>query len=118
MGLFHITTAEAWARAKAQGEYRAASLETEGFIHLSGDRQWLRTADRFFRGQAGLVLLSIRADRLRAEVRFEAADGDSFPHLYGPLNLDAVVDAFPLPVAEDGTIGIPAGLAPWADAAR
>lgn len=110
MGLFHITTAEAWERAKAAGEYRAPSLDTEQFIHLSTDQQWLRTAQRFFRGQHGLVLLSIRADGLKAEVRFEAADGEQFPHLYGALNLDAVVDVFPLPVAEDGAIGIPARL--------
>lgn len=114
MGLFHITTGEAWARAKAQGEYRSASLEDEGFIHLSGDRQWLRAADRFFRGQHGLVLLSIRADSLAAEVRYEAADGEMFPHLYGPLNLEAVVEACPLPVADDGAIGVPEELAPWA----
>lgn len=114
MGLFHITTAEAWARANAAGEYRAPSLDTERFIHLSTDRQWLRTAQRFFRGQHGLVLLSIRADRLEAEVRFESADGDDFPHLYGALNLDAVVDVFPLPVDDDGAIGIPVDLKPWA----
>lgn len=108
--LFHITTAEAWARAKSQGEYRAATLDTEGFIHLSGEHQWLRTAERFFRGQRGLVLLAIRADRLRAQVRFETADGEQFPHLYGPLNLDAVVEAFPLPVGADGAIGLPPAL--------
>jgi uncharacterized protein (DUF952 family) len=114
MGLFHITTGEEWERARARGEYRPASLETEGFIHLSGDRQWLRTAERFFRGQRGLVLLSIRAEQLAAEVRYEEADGEPFPHLYGPLNLDAVVEALPLPVANDGAIGVPARLAPWA----
>ena len=112
MRLFHITTHEAWAQAQAAGEYRAASLATEGFIHLSGERQWLRTANRFFRGQHGLVLLAIRADRLRAEVRYERADGDEFPHLYGPLGLDAVVEVHALPVEETGEIGTPPGLVP------
>ncbi len=103
MRLFHITTAEAWERAKAAGEYRAPSLETERFIHLSTDAQWLRTAQRFFRGQHGLVLLSIRPDLLKAEVKFERADGEDFPHLYGALNLDAVVEVSPLPVVGDPT---------------
>ncbi|MDB4953476.1 MAG: hypothetical protein JWO36_1045 [Myxococcales bacterium] len=107
MSLFHITKRVAWEAAQRAGEYRAPSLETEGFIHLSTDRQWVTTANRFFRGQRELVLLTIREDRLRAEVRYEAADGDSFPHLYGPLNLDAVAGALALPVANDGSIGIP-----------
>ena len=111
MGLFHITTRAAWAAAVRAGTYRPSSLEVEGFIHFSGDRQWLATANRFFRGQVGLVLLSVRQNWLRARLEFEPADGEVFPHLYGELNLDAVVDVFDLPVAEDGAIGIPEGLA-------
>jgi len=55
-------------------------------------------------------LLSIREDRLKAEVRLEPADGDHFPHLYGALNLDAVVEGFQLPVGDDGDIGVPDSL--------
>ena len=111
MGLFHITSRAEWERAQATGEYRAPSLASEGFIHLSYDRQWLAVADRLFRGRTDLVLLSIRRDRLRSEVREEDADGDRYPHLYGPLNTDAVVDALPLPVKDDGTFDVPAALA-------
>ena len=114
MGLFHITTRVAWTEAVAAGTYRAPSLDREGFIHFSGDAQWLRTANRFFRGQTGLVLLSIREDRLQAGLLHESADGELFPHLYGELNLDAVVDVFDLPLGSDGTIGLPGELEPWA----
>lgn len=93
--LFHITTHAAWQAASTAGEYRAPSLEREGFIHLSTAAQWRATLARFFRGQRELVLLAIRPAALRAPVRFEPADGDHFPHLYGPLNLDAVIDAVP-----------------------
>lgn len=113
MGLFHITTRPAWQEAIERGEHRPASLDTEGFIHLSEDRQWLPVANRLYRGVPDLVLLTIRADRLRAELRFEAADGEVYPHLYGPLNLDAVVDVLTLPIDADGTIGIPVMLLPW-----
>lgn len=113
MGLFHITTRAAWDQAQELGEYRAPSLATEGFIHLSGDRQWLGVANRMYRGVPDLVLLSIRADRLRAELRHEPSDGDVFPHLYGPLNLDAVVEVFELAGAAGGSFAIPEGLAPW-----
>lgn len=104
MVLFHITTRRAWEAARAQGEYRAPSLATEGFIHLSEERQWLEVANRLYRGVPDLVLLSIRADRLCSEVRLEEADGDTYPHLYGPLNLDAVVEVLELSRAADGAI--------------
>lgn len=113
MGLFHITSRAEWDRAQAAGEYRPASLATEGFIHLSGDRQWLAVANRFYRGQPDLVLLSIGRDRLTAPLRYDHVDGQAFPHLYGPLNLDAVVEACALPVDATGAIGVPPELAPW-----
>jgi len=97
MMLFHITTRVAWEAARTSGEYRAASLASEGFVHLSEERQWPGTLKRFFAGQRGLVLLVIDSARLRAAVKYEAADGDRFPHLYGALNLDAVVEVRELP---------------------
>ena len=90
--LFHITTRSEWVVAVLSGEHCPPSLETEGFIHLSHDRQWRGALARFYRGRTGLVLLSVDRARLRHEVREEPADGDVFPHLYGPLNVDAVVE--------------------------
>jgi uncharacterized protein (DUF952 family) len=98
--LFHLTTQAAWEAARPTGEYRADSLKTEGFIHLSTAAQWRRSAARFFRGQKGLVLLELRGDGL--DVRFEPADGEHFPHLYGPLPVAAVRDVFELEVGADG----------------
>jgi uncharacterized protein (DUF952 family) len=112
MRLFHITSRAEWERAQATGEYRPPSLASEGFVHLSRDRQWRAVADRLFRGRPDLVLLSIRRDGLRSELREEDADGDRYPHLYGPLNTDAVVAALPLPVNDDGSFAVPPELAP------
>jgi uncharacterized protein (DUF952 family) len=111
VALFHITTDEMWAAAQRVGAYQPASLATEGFIHLSDERQWLATANRFYRGRRDLVLLAIREDRLAAPVRWEPADGQHFPHLYGSLELAAVIGVLALPVAADGAIAAPPGLA-------
>jgi uncharacterized protein (DUF952 family) len=107
----HISTQDAWAVAVKEGVYRAPSLDTEGFIHLSLERQWLATAARFFHATPGLVLLVIRAGRLTAPVRFEPADGDEFPHLYGELPVAAVACALPLSLSEGGAVLAPSGLA-------
>jgi uncharacterized protein (DUF952 family) len=104
MILFHITTRAAWERARELGSYQPQTFAAEGFIHLSEERQWLATANRFYSGQHGLVLLALQEDRLAAEVRREPADGDLFPHLYGALNLDAVTAVYDLPLSEAGTV--------------
>ncbi len=105
--LFHICDRADWQEAQRQGEYRAASLDTEGFIHCSTAGQVAATADRFYRGRHGLVLLVIDPACVRPEVRFEPADGSLFPHVYGPLNLDAVVDVREFEPGEDGTFSPP-----------
>lgn len=90
--LFHITTRAAWDRSQSVREYRAPSLDIEGFIHLSTDEQWRHTLHRFYRDQPDCVILQIDAERVAAHVRFERADGEDFPHLYAPLAVDAVVN--------------------------
>jgi uncharacterized protein (DUF952 family)/RimJ/RimL family protein N-acetyltransferase len=90
--IVHLCQRTAWQEAQAQGEYRGeGSLEMEGFIHCSRPDQILRVANSFFQGKPDLELLWIDPTRLRAEIRWETADGDRFPHIYGPLNLDALL---------------------------
>ncbi|MRR31356.1 DUF952 domain-containing protein [bacterium] len=88
--IYHILSWQDWKKAQRQGDYRPVSLAAEGFIHLSTRAQVPGTLARFFAGHTGLALLCVEVVRLRAELRYDVADGLSFPHLYGPLNLDAV----------------------------
>ncbi|MCY7304928.1 MAG: DUF952 domain-containing protein [Rhodoferax sp.] len=112
--IFHICSRAAADAAKASGSYRAPSLATEGFIHLSRAHQVAAVLRAFYRGQSDLVLLVVQPDRLQATLRYEApsplpAAGVSmgpdatqlFPHLYGALNIDAVVDVVALPAVQD-----------------
>lgn len=105
--ILHICPRLDWERARQEGEYTAASLATEGFIHCSTPDQVAQTANRFYRGQTDLVLLIIVPDHLAAEVRYEAADADLFPHIYGPINLKAVVEVRGFPPDEDGAFRQP-----------
>jgi uncharacterized protein (DUF952 family) len=103
--LYHTTTAETWAAAQAAGVYTAASLASEGFIHCSLPSQMVATANRYYHGQHGLLLLAIDSDQVTAEIRVENLGGGSelFPHIYGPLNLDAVSALLPFEPDPDGT---------------
>jgi uncharacterized protein (DUF952 family) len=91
--IFHITTPDAWAAAKAQGSYTADSFASEGFIHCSVERQLAWVVQQHFAGRTGLLLLHIDSDRLDAEVRYENLEGgiELFPHVYGPIPVSAVV---------------------------
>jgi len=100
--IVHICKRDAWSDAKRMGEYRAPSLETEGFIHASRPDQILEVANNFYHGWDNLVLLWIDADRLKSELRWEPADGSLFPHIYGPINLETIIQVTPFIPDEDG----------------
>ena len=116
--IFHITDRESWERARSVGRLHADSLAIEGFIHCSTVRQVVDTANRFFAGQSDLLLLCIDDSKTDAAIEYESPIGHVrdpglgalFPHLYGPLNLDAVVRAVPFAARPDGTFELPAAL--------
>lgn len=111
--IYHILPADRWQQAQADGIYQPSSLECEGFIHCSTPAQVVATANRFFAGQTALLLLAIARDRVTAPVRddFVAAENQTFPHIWGPLNLEAVEGAIPLVAGADGNFPLPAELA-------
>ncbi len=99
--IFHITNLEAWEAAELAGFYEHASLQTEGFIHCCTDAQIEGVMSRYFQGQTNLLLLEINPELLEAELKFEiATDYQAFPHLYGRLNLDAVMSVYDLEIEE------------------
>lgn len=106
--ILHITHRQAWATAKDLGTYRSDSLDSEGFIHCSTVVQVIGSANRFFTGQTDLVILKIDVDRVTPEIRYEGEDSNNlFPHIYGALNLDAVVGSIDLESNPDGSFILP-----------
>ncbi len=93
MSIFHIVKKDEWVK-NSQGIYQNESLKTQGFIHCCTADQIDMVLDQWFKGQTGLVLVEINPDLLKAKVKFENLEGgqELFPHIYGPLNLDAVVN--------------------------
>jgi len=107
--IFHITTREAWDAAARAGEYPGDTLDVEGFIHCSEQHQVAGVANVRFAGRDDLVLLQIDPSKVRAEIRYEdAPDGSgTFPHIYGPLNADAVARVVAYRSNDDGLFGEP-----------
>ena len=116
--LYHIATVPDWIQAQQDGEYRTStrgrSLSEEGFIHASTAAQVLPVANAVYLDeQQDLVLLVLDSSRIGAEIRREPVPGwtDPFPHIYGPLDVAAVVQAVALERDATGNFGWPAGLA-------
>ena len=96
--VYHIIPKIEWEMAQQEGEYSPLSIQTEGFIHCSNLTQVLGSANLFFKGQSGLQLLKIEVDKLKEKLVYENTTGGSelFPHLYGTLNLEAVINVYNL----------------------
>ncbi|MBS1759796.1 MAG: DUF952 domain-containing protein [Bacteroidetes bacterium] len=92
--IYHIAFAQDWADAKQNGYYEHPSLKLEGFIHCSEVQQVAGVLERYFNGKSSLVKLSIDTEKLKSKLQYDPSPstGEMFPHIYGVLNLDAVVD--------------------------
>ena len=93
--IYHITTKSEWEKAQKIGKYEAESLQKEGFIHMSHEHQIEGVLERYFQGKTDLVKISVDETKIIAEIKNELSPSlqETFPHVYGAINLDAVVKA-------------------------
>ncbi|WP_095082231.1 DUF952 domain-containing protein [Mesorhizobium sophorae] len=108
--IYKITPEGPWREAEAIGRFTGAQIDVaDGFIHFSTAGQVRGTAAKHFAGQTGLLLVAIDGSRLGAALKYEVSRGGAlFPHLYGVLDLKAVLWVRPLPLGADGTHLFPA----------
>lgn len=103
----HITTREAWQTAV--DAYIPDNFNADGFIHCATIKQVLIPANELFHGQTDLVLLCIDEEKVQAPVIYEDCynTGLQFPHIYGVLNKEAIVQVVNFPANEDGSFSLP-----------
>ncbi len=96
--IYHVTTAADWQEAQQKGFYDHPSLKDEGFIHCSQEHQVAGVLERYFAGKTDLVKLVIDTDKLTSKYIFDWSPSthDTFPHVYGKINLDAVIEVLSL----------------------
>ncbi|WP_374306327.1 DUF952 domain-containing protein [Methylocella sp.] len=102
--IYKIVPAALWRKAQDRGRFEGAEIDRkDGFIHFSSATQVEETARRHFSGQRDLLLIAVDAKKLGEALRFEGSrNGEPFPHLYGPLPLDAIVSVKRLPSTAQG----------------
>jgi uncharacterized protein (DUF952 family) len=113
--IYHIATRSDWEQAVRDGSYtistRGRTLEQQGFIHCSDAGQVAGVANVVYRGMSDLVLLVVDVGLVRATVQYDDVPGAPapFPHIYGPLNVDAVVGVQPFAPGSDGVFRFDVG---------
>jgi uncharacterized protein (DUF952 family) len=102
--IYKILPKAEWDAARAAGAFAGSAVDlADGFIHFSGHDTAQRTAQLYFKGQAGLMLLTVEADDLGEALKWEASrDGALFPHLFRDLKVDEVIAERALELDADG----------------
>jgi len=110
--ILHLLSRKSWSEAQEVGQLIAPSVAIEGFAHCSTEHQMVDVANKYYRGTRDMVLLNIDPDKLTSPLKFEPPahlDGSPalpheplFPHIYGPINLDAVSEVIDFPCNEEG----------------
>ncbi|WP_102959818.1 DUF952 domain-containing protein [Mangrovicella endophytica] len=110
--IYKIVSKAAWRDAEAAGVFTGAPVDlADGYIHFSTGAQVRETAERHFRGADDLLLVAVGTAALGSELKWEPSRGGAlFPHLYGPLRLDAVRWVEDLPLGGDGHHQFPASV--------
>ena len=94
MLIYHIVLPEFWAAFDAD-LYRHKSLETEGFIHCSFAEQLDGVIARYYSAERRVIVLEIETERLMSRMLKEpSTNSEIYPHIYGPVNRDAIVRTF------------------------
>lgn len=105
---YKILTAAEMATLEADGSFSGSADDRGGgYIHLSTAAQLEGTLAKHYAGQTDLHLAAVDLDALAETVKWEPARDDEFPHIYGPLPLDAVIAYGPLERDEDGRVKLP-----------
>ena len=109
--ILHIVSEEGWKQADEY--YRHPSLESDGYIHCSKPTQVVAVANanaEVLAEASPLLLLCIDSERVESEIKYEGLHEEEYPHIYGPLNVDSVLDVVEFPQDECGEFQLPANL--------
>ena len=104
--IYHLVPVDYWEAQPTDRPYTPAEYEREGFIHCTrGEEQLAIVANRYYRNdRREWLALLIDENAVSFEIKYEpSVDGVLYPHIYGALNRDAVIEVCAMPRDPDGT---------------
>lgn len=103
--IYHIAIQGEWESQADSPTYAPDRYRMDGFIHCSEQHQLQQVADRNFRDRDDLVLLELMPTKLDPETRYEQGGAEKYPHIYGPINKDAISRTVRVSSSADGLFG-------------
>ena len=96
--IYHSILQREWDTIKSSLEYKPDSLLTDGFVHFSLLEQVIGVTYFIFgNSKETVLLLEVDEKKLKPRVVHEDLKGHGrYPHVYGPINLDSVVNVYKL----------------------
>ena len=107
--IYVLSSQSEYQSALEQGSLQRASLNSEGFIHASPRSQLNRIANKYYREVANPRILVVDKKKIIPPVEWEPATGGLYPHIYGPLNADAICRVQAIALNERGDFAIAFG---------
>ena len=106
--IFHFTPKELW-NAKNPSDYLPKGFDSEGFIHCSFSHQLFRSVNKHADKSKTHVVLKINPKALTSKLVYENTSGgtEDYPHIYGPINREAILEEFDLVFTADGSFNLP-----------
>ena len=104
--IYLLISAADYQAAAARGTLYEATLQGSGFIHASPIDQLTRVANKYYKGVADVRVAVVQVLKVDAPIKWEPATAGIYPHIYGPLNMDAVTRVVPVSPGADGNFDI------------
>jgi release factor glutamine methyltransferase len=100
--IVHLCTPQEWTEHDKLANFRDQSLSQNGFIHCSQPEQIIEVVNRYYQNYPEMTVLWIDPEMLGSEIRWEKSENAYYPHVYGPINMDAIEATTPLRPGQDG----------------
>ncbi len=100
--IYLLSSEQEYNQALKQGFLIRDSIELEGFIHASPREQLTRVANKYYKDTIKPLILVVDTSKVSVEVKWEPAAGSLYPHIYGPLNADAIIETQEISLNENG----------------
>jgi uncharacterized protein (DUF952 family) len=100
---YHLVPDSVWNSQPSNAEYLPEAFVGDGFIHCTnGLDELLAVANRYYvTDLRPFVVLALNVSKIASEVQYDDAE-QYFPHIYGPLNADAVIAQTTIERSADG----------------